>query len=149
MRTPNATTAGRSENATRRRKPLDSEAKLIEDAESIALFESAIRAIKERYAGAGPAYFRNFLETVAEARRQPKNRCAGDSRPLVRVQACRPADRAMLETSAGAELVTAAVTVLKQEDLDLAHPPTAAERTIEELRAAGLWPFPKQTEDQR
>jgi hypothetical protein len=130
----------------RRSTLLDSEAKRIEDAESIALFESAIRAIKERYVGAGFAYYRDFLETVAEARRQPKNRCAGDSRPLVRVQACRLEDRAMLETPAGAELVTAAVVAMTEKDLNRPGPPPS---TVEELRAAGLWPFPKQTEDQR
>jgi hypothetical protein len=115
----------------RRRKPPTEEAKLIEDAESVAIFESTIRAIKERYSDSRER-FRMFMEVVAEARRLPKNRCVGDSRPLVRVQACRPEDRAMLETPAGAELVSAVRDKISAE--------TA---TVEELRAAGLWPFPE------
>ncbi len=59
----------------------------------------------------------------------------------LRVQACRPEDRAMLETPAGAELVTAAAAALDNNTprpLSSDYPPT-----VEDLREAGLWPFPK------
>jgi hypothetical protein len=122
----------------RRRKPPTEEAKLIEDAESVALFESAIRAITERYEQHSEALFQEFLEAVDEARRLPRNRCQGDSRPLIRVQACREEDRAMLETPAGAELVREVRDKMIRDGIVRPGDPT-----VEELRAAGKWPFPE------